>query len=91
MSALRPLSHRIPPKRERPLIVHIITDLMIGGAEVMLVRLLEDRHMEEYEHCVIALKSPEPLASELRQMGHKVYSAQTSAGGCTELGNLDSS
>jgi glycosyltransferase involved in cell wall biosynthesis len=74
MSALRPLSHRIPPKRERPLIVHIITDLMIGGAEVMLVRLLEDRHMEEYEHCVIALKSPEPLASELRQMGHKVYS-----------------
>ncbi|MBL7071872.1 MAG: glycosyltransferase [Candidatus Omnitrophica bacterium] len=55
-------------------IAHIITDLDIGGAEMMLLRMLRNFKDSKYEHIVISLH-PEKnsLKDEIEQEALKVY------------------
>lgn len=56
-------------------IVHIIIGLNIGGAELMLKRLvLNSSKLEHFEHSVISLTDQGIIGSELQEQGIKVYS-----------------
>jgi glycosyltransferase involved in cell wall biosynthesis len=54
-------------------VVHLITDLNVGGAEVMLVRLIERLDRNRIENVVIALDATGPLATRIRQTGVAVF------------------
>jgi len=55
-------------------IVHVITDLDIGGAEIMLHRLLcASRDSSEYQHVVISLTSTGPIGQKLLAQGCAVF------------------
>ncbi|MBP0590962.1 glycosyltransferase [Paraburkholderia sp. LEh10] len=53
-------------------IVHVITDLAVGGAETSLVRLIRAGRHEGVQHAVISLSSQAPLADVLAQEGIEV-------------------
>lgn len=55
------------------MVAHVITDLRIGGAEIILDRVLERSDPSVYEHIVVALRDPEPLAASLRARGIAVH------------------
>ena len=55
----------------KPKIVHIITGLEVGGAEVMLCRLLEHADHSRFEHSVICLLERGSLADRLEATGIK--------------------
>jgi glycosyltransferase involved in cell wall biosynthesis len=50
-------------------ILHVITDLNLGGAEVMLYRLLQAPELEHYSHRVVSLTDLGVMAERLRQLG----------------------
>jgi glycosyltransferase involved in cell wall biosynthesis len=50
-------------------LLHLITDLHVGGAEVMLLRLVEGLQGFGIESRVVALTGGGPLAPELRRLG----------------------
>ncbi len=55
-------------------IVHVITDLDIGGAEIMLHRLLcASRESNEYQHMVISLTTVGPIGEKLLARGFSVF------------------
>lgn len=54
-------------------ICHIITDLSIGGAEVVLTRLLEKMPRDRFNHRVVSLTSDGPLGDRLRALGVPVH------------------
>lgn len=55
-------------------IVHVITDLDIGGAEIMLHRLLSaSRDSNEYQHIVISLTTIGPIGDKLTAIGVCVF------------------
>ncbi|QIE24805.1 glycosyltransferase [Caballeronia sp. SBC2] len=53
-------------------IVHVITDLSVGGAETMLVRLISTSRRDGLQHVVISLSSQAPLAERLVALGVEV-------------------
>ena len=53
-------------------IVHVITDLSIGGAETMLVRLIRTSRREGLKHVVISLSPQAPLANRISMLGVEV-------------------
>jgi glycosyltransferase involved in cell wall biosynthesis len=53
-------------------VVHVITDLAVGGAETSLVRLVRAGRRDGVQHSVISLSSQSPLASELAAEGIEV-------------------
>lgn len=55
-------------------IVHVITDLDIGGAEIMLQRLLcASSESNEYQHMVISLTTIGPIGEKLIARGFSVF------------------
>lgn len=55
-------------------IVHVIIGLNVGGAELMLQRLvLNSSKKEQFEHCVISLTDLGVIGSKLQEHGIKVY------------------
>jgi len=55
-------------------IAHIITDLDIGGAEMMLLKLLRHFKDEDYSHFVVSLKPAGSVGRMLEREGFRVYS-----------------
>lgn len=56
-------------------ILHIIIGLNVGGAELMLQRLvLNSSKKEQFEHCVISLTDLGVIGPKLQEQGIKVYS-----------------
>jgi glycosyltransferase involved in cell wall biosynthesis len=53
-------------------IVHVITDLSVGGAETMLVRLIRTSPRDGPQHVVVSLSSEAPLAERLVALGVEV-------------------
>ena len=53
-------------------IVHIITDLAFGGAEMLLVGLIRTSQRDGLEHVVISLSAEAPLAERLVSLGVQV-------------------
>jgi glycosyltransferase involved in cell wall biosynthesis len=55
-------------------VVHVIVGLNLGGAELMLARLVEASHRpREFEHVVVSLTTVGPIGSRLRVAGIDVY------------------
>lgn len=50
-------------------ILHIITDLNVGGAEMMLLNLVVEHHKYGFEILVIGLANDGPIGEKLRQFG----------------------
>ncbi len=50
-------------------VLHIITGLHVGGAEMMLFKLLAHMNRDEFENEVISLISPGPIAQRLEEIG----------------------
>lgn len=53
-------------------IVHVITDLSVGGAEMLLVGLIRTSQREGLQHVVISLSAEVPLAERLVALGVQV-------------------
>ncbi len=57
-------------------ILHIINDLSIGGAEMMLYRLLSEKSRQRFEPVVISLMNRGSLRQQIEELGIPVYSAR---------------
>jgi glycosyltransferase involved in cell wall biosynthesis len=65
----------------RPIrVVHLITDLDIGGAEVMLARLVSRLNSTLIQNVVICLSSRGPVADRIERGGVEVFSLGMQAG-----------
>jgi len=60
-------------RRRRLHVTHLITDLDIGGAERMLVKVIRAT-VDRAQHQVVSLTGDAPLAKEIRNEGMAVYS-----------------
>jgi len=60
-------------------IVHIITGLTTGGAEMMLYKLLSGIDLSRFEPTVISLKDKGVLGCKIEELGVPVYSVEMSA------------
>jgi len=56
--------------------LHVIGDLSQGGSEKMLCRLLLNSDRNRFEHQVVTLLQPGPLANDLERAGIRVFSLQ---------------
>lgn len=54
-------------------ILHIINDLSVGGAEMMLYRLLSEMDKERFNCAVISLKNSNGLRAQIEGLGVPVY------------------
>ena len=54
-------------------ITHIITDLAVGGAEIMLLKLVERLCAEGVESEVVSLTDEGPMGHQLRALGVPVF------------------
>lgn len=54
-------------------ILHVITDLDLGGAEVMLAKLLETLDCDQYKLTVVSLKKRGVIAERIEALGISVY------------------
>lgn len=57
----------------KPFILHIITDLDTGGAEIVLYRLLASEAMQQFSSAVVCLKKCGKLGDAIRRLGIPVY------------------
>src|SRR5215510_11193307 len=63
------------PPLARPIrILHVINDLAIGGAEVMLFKLLSYTNRAKFEPTVISLNGMDQLGERIQDLGINVYS-----------------
>jgi glycosyltransferase involved in cell wall biosynthesis len=53
-------------------VLHVITDLEVGGAQMMLLKLLEATHVR-HSQAVVSLKREGPLAGRIEELGASVY------------------
>ncbi|MEZ6046571.1 MAG: glycosyltransferase, partial [Planctomycetaceae bacterium] len=68
-------------QRQKPKICHIINALHVGGAEMMLCKLLEElQERNEYEFSVITLLESGPLTNRIEELGIKVHSCNMRQG-----------
>ena len=61
-------------------ILHIINDLSIGGAEMMLYRLLSQKSRERFDPVVISLMDRGSLRERIEKLGIPVYTARMKPG-----------
>lgn len=54
-------------------VVHVITDLDIGGAENVLASLVDFNDSSQIQSCVISLSTEGPLAERIKEKGIPVY------------------
>ena len=54
-------------------IIHIITGLSTGGAEMMLYKLLSQMNGDEFNSEVISLTDAGPVADKIRMLGIPIY------------------
>jgi glycosyltransferase involved in cell wall biosynthesis len=54
-------------------VLHVITDLNLGGAEMMLHRLLQAAELEDCSHEVVSLTDLGPVAARLQQIGVRTH------------------
>ena len=66
MNRARPSLPEAAPKR---VVLHVITDLRVGGAEMMLQRLLQTAELEDYRHHVVSLTELGPVGERLQRLG----------------------
>jgi glycosyltransferase involved in cell wall biosynthesis len=67
------LTDRRSPRTPRVMrVLHVITDLNVGGAETMLLRLLQVPEMARCEHLVVSLTGPGVIGERLRRLGIEV-------------------
>ncbi|HXM34931.1 MAG TPA: glycosyltransferase [Pyrinomonadaceae bacterium] len=65
----------------RPLrILHVINDLSIGGAEMMLYRLLSQENRQRFDPVVISLMDRGSLRERIEELGIPVYTARMTPG-----------
>lgn len=55
-------------------IVHLITDLLTGGAEMMLFKLVSNMDRSKFENIVVSMTDTEPFAKYMKAAGIPVYS-----------------
>jgi glycosyltransferase involved in cell wall biosynthesis len=67
-------------------LLHVITDLDVGGTELSLARLLVGMNRERFHHRVICLLPPGPVAAMLRDGGIDVDSLDMTQGRITFSG-----
>ncbi|MDP3789586.1 MAG: glycosyltransferase [Candidatus Omnitrophota bacterium] len=68
------LYKKISHGARRARVVHVITDLDIGGAELMLLKILRNSDMNLYDHLVISLKPKGKVAKGIEAAGIRVVS-----------------
>lgn len=61
-------------------ILHIINDLAIGGAEIMLYRLLSEKSRQRFSPVVISLMDHGSLRQQIEELGIPVYTARMKRG-----------
>jgi glycosyltransferase involved in cell wall biosynthesis len=61
-------------------ILHLITTLDTGGAEIMLLRLLSRMNSTRFSHSVISMTSAGEIGKEIRKLGTPVYNLGFSLG-----------
>jgi glycosyltransferase involved in cell wall biosynthesis len=66
--------------------MHIINDLSIGGAEMMLYKLLSERRSQRFDPVVVSLIDQGALRQRIEALGIKVYTAGMSPGLPSALG-----
>jgi glycosyltransferase involved in cell wall biosynthesis len=77
----------LPLPANRPArILHIINDLSIGGAEMMLYKLLAETDRTRFRPVVISLMRHAALRQRIEALGIEVHSTQMRAGMPTPLG-----
>lgn len=57
-------------------VLHIINDLSVGGAEMMLYKLLSEMHEERFSCSVISLKNSGALRERVEALGVPVYTLE---------------
>ncbi|MEM0970795.1 MAG: group 1 glycosyl transferase, partial [Verrucomicrobiota bacterium] len=57
-------------------ILHLITGLEVGGAEMMLLRTVEHSNTRRYSHHVISLKGEGELGPKLEEAGAQVLALE---------------
>jgi glycosyltransferase involved in cell wall biosynthesis len=57
-------------------VLHIINDLSVGGAEMMLYKLLSELHEERFQCSVISLKNSGALRERVEALGVPVYTLE---------------
>lgn len=68
-----------------PVVTHVITDLDLGGAEMVLYRLLERTHARSFSARVISLFGDGDLAADIRALGVPVKSLRPPARGVASV------
>jgi glycosyltransferase involved in cell wall biosynthesis len=61
-------------KKSKIRILHVITSLSVGGAEMMLYKLLQHMDTSRFENTVISVKANEKIGSLIKNLGVPVYS-----------------
>ncbi len=59
----------------KPIILHIIGDLNVGGAERNMFKILKALNNKQYLHIILTLFEPGFLANDFREQGIEVFSA----------------
>lgn len=54
-------------------IMHVITELNVGGAEVMLAKLLPAMDPDRFSHSVLSLQNKGPIGSQIEKLGVPVH------------------
>ena len=54
-------------------VMHMITELDVGGAEIMLTKLLAAMDPGQFSHSVLSLKNKGPIAAQIEKLGIPVY------------------
>jgi glycosyltransferase involved in cell wall biosynthesis len=63
-------------------ILHVITDLSTGGAEMMLVKLLSEMDPDRFTHSVLSLRDQGRLAARVAELGFPVTELDLKGPGC---------
>ena len=54
-------------------IVHVITELNVGGAEIMLTKLLSTMDTGRFSHSVLSLENKGPVGAQIEKLGVPVH------------------
>src|SRR5256885_10442534 len=71
---------RLPPSAKPLKAVYIINDLSIGGAEMMLYKLLAETDRERFEPVVISLMDRGALRERIEALGIPVHTTRMKPG-----------
>lgn len=66
-------------RRSKIRLLHVVFDLYVGGAEVLLLHLIKGLGMEEYDHYVYYFGSDGPIREKIEAFGVPVYKGKERA------------